>query len=326
MSLGASQAATLNIQLTDFAVGHMQDLEGGLALGERICPTVRVSGTHGQFKRFDDTNAFQTYNTARALGGDPAVIEFGADDLYFNTKPQALEVKVDEEERRMAGNPNGQDGGVANQLLDEGKIKALLNAAILSSVKKRVDFVLSKVTPQDKRGNWSNPDIDPVDQLDEQIDLLLGDVGSTGAIAPLKVTMDLGSWRTLRSHPLVKKRLTGVQVSEISIDQLKAMLLVPVDLEIVKYVFIDAKPGQQAAAEKTGKKRILAGNVLIHIDSANPTIYDPSAFKAFTVGDSMITGVRSYLAPSGLYGGHFVDWSEDLQQTSTLSMRRLQIS
>ena len=322
MPIGVSQGATLNYQLTDFAVGHMNDLSSSLSLAERLCPTVRVTGTHGQFKRFDDSNSFQVYNTARALGSDPTCIVFGADDMYYNAKPNALEVKVDEEERRMAG----ADSAVAQQLLDQGKIKALLNATALSSAKKRVDYVISKTTPVKDRGNFSNPAIDPLDQIDEQIDALLADCGSTGLLALPKVTMDLTSWRIIRSHPLIKKRLVGVQVTEITQEQFKAMFVVPVDLVVASVVFLPSKPGQQAAAEKTGKQRLLSGDILIHIDSPEPTIYDPSAFKAFTLGDNMITGVRSYMAPNGLYGGHLVDWSEDLQQTSTLAMRRLHVS
>jgi hypothetical protein len=32
------------------------------------------------------------------------------------------------------------------------------------------------------------------------------------------------------------------------------------------------------------------------------------------------------MAPNGLYGGHIVDWSEDIEQTSQIAMVRLQLS
>src|ERR1044071_2739927 len=120
--------ATLNYQLTTFAQGHMNDTRRTMELAERLAPTVQVPGSSGQYKQFNDANSFQLYNTARALGGDPLRIEFAADDAFYNCKPQALEVTVDGEERRQAGEENS----IAQQLLDEGKVKALLNGVSLS--------------------------------------------------------------------------------------------------------------------------------------------------------------------------------------------------
>ena len=167
--MGRSVTATLNHQLTNFAVGHMNDIRKAYELAERLCPTVQVPGSHGQYKVFDDLNSFTAYNTARAMGGDPMRIEFAADDAFFNCKPQALEVTVDEEERRQAG----EDNALSQQLLDEGKIKALLNGVALSNAKKRVDFVLSKVEALEDLGEWSNPDIDRSLTMIEKINAFL---------------------------------------------------------------------------------------------------------------------------------------------------------
>jgi hypothetical protein len=84
--------------------------------------------------------------------------------------------------------------------------------------------------------------------------------------------------------------------------------------------------GGASAGEKTGKKRLLAGNILVHYSAPDPTLYDPSAFKCFVSGQSNVQGVRSYMAPNGLYGGHIIDWSEDIEQTSQIAMARLQLS
>jgi len=324
MPQGASLSATLNYQLTDFATGHMNDLKAAYEYAERICPTVRVPGSHGQYKKFDDVNSFQTYNTARAMGADPTRIEFAAEDEFYNCTPQALEVTVDEEERRQAGENNA----VAQQLLDEGKIKAVLNASALSYAFKRTNYVIANTTPVSNRGNFSNPNIDPIDQIDEQLDLLSLACGSVNF---LKVTMDVSAWRAIRSHPLVKKRLVGVQVSEISVEQLKTMLLFPVDLMVASISYTGTNQGPvggagAGAGEQSGKKRLLAGNILIHYSVPDPTLYDPSAFKCFVAGQSNVQAVRSYMAPNGLYGGHIVDWSEDIEQTSAVAMARLQLS
>lgn len=321
---GTSGTATLNYQLTEFATGHMNDIQGAYDLMESLCPTVKVPGTHGQYKKFDDIDSFKVYNTARGMGADPTRIQFSANDQTFNCAPQALEITVDEEERRQAGENNA----VAQQLLDEGKIKALLNSVALSAAYKRVAYITANTTAVANRGNWSNPAVDPVDQLDEQLDQLSLDCGSMKFV---KITLELSAWRTLRSHPLVKKRLTGVQVSEISLAQLRDMLVYPVDIQLASLSYTASKAGPvggsgATAGEKTGKVRLMSGNVFVHYSVPEPTLYDPSPFKVFTAGTSNIMSVRSYMAPNGLYGGHFVDYSEDIEQTSALACRRLALS
>lgn len=327
---GASASATMNWQLTDFAIGHMNDQAKALEFAERLCPTVAVPGSHGQYKKFDDVNSFQIYNTARAMGADPTRIQFAAGDEYYNCAPQALEIMVDEKEREDAGSGSA----VAQQLLDEGKIKALVNAATLSYAYTRTAFVLSKVNPVANRGNFSNPGIDPIDQIDEQLEQLAQLCGST---ANIKITMSLDGWRAIRSNALSKRRLVGVQLSEITLEQFRNMLIFPCDTEVYSLSYV-AAPGTgpqggfsatantPTAGEFTAKSRLLSGNILIHYSTPSPTIYDPSAFKSFVVGGNTVQAVRSYMALNGLYGGHLVDWSEDIEQTSAIAMRRLAIS
>jgi hypothetical protein len=312
MARGSS--AAINYQLTNFAQGHMNDLVATLELAERLMPTVPVPGGSGQYKQFDDLNSFQLYNTARALGGDAARLQFAATDASYNTEPQALEVPVDMSEREKAGN----DNALAQQLLDEGKIKALLNGTSLSHVKKVVDFTLANLLAVAARGNWSDPNIDPIDQLDEQIDLLSRDVGSTQFI---KVTMDVGAWRTIRSHPKVKARVGNSQATPLTRQQLVDSLVIPVDFGVYGISYNTAKLGQAQA-----KARILASEVILHYSVPNPTEYDPSAFKCFSMNRNLVTAVRTWQHPSGRYDVHAVDWSEDLVKTSTIAAKRLTIT
>lgn len=292
----------------------MNDLASVMELAERLAPTVQVPGTNGQYKKFNDLNSFQVYNTSRAMGADPTRISFSAADEFFNTKPQALEVTIDEEERRQAGT----ESSLAQQLLDQGKIKALLNVTALSHVKKVVDTVVAAVGQEANVGNWSAPDIDPIAQLDQVIDALATAVGS---IAGIKLTFSLTSWRTLRNHPLVIKRCAGVQVGGITLDQLNGLLAVPVDAKVYAISYNAAALGQNVA-----KARLMSDVVLLTYNQPNPTQYDPSAFKTFTAGPGGVTAVRSWQAPNGLYDGHFIDWSEDIKQTSTIGAKRLKIT
>jgi hypothetical protein len=314
--MGDIATATLNQQLTGFAQGHMNDLAEARALAERLAPSTPVPGSAGQFKKFNDKNSFMPEDTARAVGGDPKIIAFSASDDTYACKPQALEVRVDQSEVEAAGN---NAGAVGQQLLREGKVAAMLNKAALSHSVQVVAAVLAAVSAQAGIGDWSNPEIDPIDQLDAQLDALTTDCGSATNI---KLTLDTSAWRLLRSHPKVKARTQGVQVGGITREQLASLLMIPVDVMIASIVKDTAGLGVTAS-----KARVLASTALLHYSVPSATIYDPSPFKTFTVGmGSPFAGVRSYQSLNGLWEGHIIDWSRDIKQTSTLAMRRITVS
>ena len=312
-------AATLNYQLTAYAQGLWNDISDVIKLAERLAPTTPVAGASGQFKKFDDKNSFLPEKTARALGADPVLISFNANDDSYSCRPQALEVRVDLAEDQAAGSFGGD---VATNLLDQGKIRALLNKVALSHVLDVTNVVLANTTAQSGVGTWSDPGIDPIDQINAQLLAIANDCGS---MQNVKLTMDLGVWNTLRSHPKVKSRaLFGAAsaLASISLDQLSAALLYPVDIMPANVVYDTARLNQTGS-----KARALSGVCLVHYSVPNATIYDPSAFKSFTVGQAGFLGsVRTYEAPNQLWRGHLVDWSRDIKQTSSLSMRRINVS
>jgi len=312
-------SATLNFQLTNYAQGVWNDITDVMALAERLAPTTPVPGASGQYKTFNDKNSFRRVKTARALGGDPAVLRFEAGDAFYNCAPQALEARVDKVEDQQAGaidgNPNAE---LARQLLDQGKIRALMNTTALSHAGDVVDYVLANTTPIAARGDWRSAEVDPIDQINETLLALSLDCGSTKNI---KITMDVSVWSGIRSHPKAKSRLVGVQVEFITMAQFKSLLIFDCDVEVSNVVVDQAALG--AAANKA---RLFAGVMLFHYSIPNATVYDPSAFKTFTVGPgALMTGVRSYYAPSMLWRAHLLDWSRDIKLTSSLSVRRFNV-
>ena len=320
MAISSLGSATLNYQLTAYAQGLWNDLADVTRLAERLAPTTPVPGAAGQFKKFDDKNSFLPEKTARPLGGDPVLIAFNTSDDSYSCQPQALEVRVDKIEQQAAGS---EGGDVANDLLDQGKIKALLNKTALSHVLDVTNAVINNTTPVANRGVWSNVDIDPIDQLDEQLLALTLACGSTQNI---KLTMDVASWNALRNHPKVKARAlfgAGSKLAAINMDQLNSALIFPVDIMVANIVYDQARLNQ--ASNKT---RALASTVLLHYSVPGATLYDPSAFKSFTVGSagSFLGNVFTYQAPNNLWRGHLVEWSRDIKLTSTQSILRLAIT
>lgn len=316
--MSRSSSAAINYTLTAYAQGLANDIMAAQEIANALCPIVPVTGAAGSYKKFSDRNSFTVYNTQRGLGGSAKRILFEATDGTFNCEPQALEVTVDRHERDLAdanGNP------LAQSLLDQGKIRALVNSTALSHVDKIVSFVNANVTAEETVGNWSNNDIDPIDQLDLKLDELTTDVGSSQFI---NLVLSTSSWRALRNHPKVKARCSGVQVGGISREQLAAILMIPVNVVIGSAAKMSSKEGQTVA--KGGKTRVLASNAYLTYSVPNPTPYDPSALKCFTTGSGNIESVRTYKDPSDRFDVHAVDWSEDIQLTGSLAIRRLAIS
>lgn len=316
--MGRASTAAINYELTNFAAGKFNEMQAQDAqkLSMRLAPIVTVPGATGQYKSFDDINAFQIYDTARAIGGDPVRMEFKATDPTYSCLPRALEITIDEHERDQVG-----DSPLGNQLLTEGKIAAVTSAAARADANEVVTAVLAAVTATPARGNWSSAAIDPIDQLDEALDTLSLAVGTTGNI---NIDMDVTAWRTLRNHPKTKLRTNPNQVTPITLDQLNSNLLFPVSLNVANIVKHTTNVGQSTQT----KARILSGEVLIYLSIQNPGVFDPSAFKRFTVGmgGSPVGSVRSWNSPNGLYEGHFLDWTRDLKQTGTTAMIRFTMS
>jgi len=319
-AISALGSATLNYQLTSYAQGLWNDIKDVVALAERLAPTTPVPGAAGQFKKFDDKNSFMPEKTMRTIGGDPIVISFNATDDSYSCRPQALEVRVDKEEDQAAGSEGGE---VEQNLLDQGKIKALVNKVALSHVKDVCDFVIAN-TPaaQTINSQFSSPDIDPIDVINQQLLTLSQNCGTTSNV---RITMDLGVWNTIRSNPKVKSRAifgAGKDIGMISLDQLNGQLLFPCDIMPANVVYDTTRLNQTGV-----KARLMAGVLLIHYSVPGATIYDPSAFKSFTVGSAGFLGnVRTYVSPNQLWRGHLVDWSRDIKLTSSLSMQRINVS
>lgn len=312
--MSRSSTAAVNPFLTNYAQGLSQDLMGAMELINALCPTVQVGGATGQYKSFNDRNAFSVYVTSRGLGGDAKRILFDATDASYSAKPQALEVTVDQHERDLAG---GEGNPLGQQRLDQSKVRALLNATALSHADKITQFVIDNTTAVADRGNWSNADIDPIDQLDEQLDALTLDVGSAQFI---NLVLSTSAWRALRNHPKTKARCSGVQVGGITREQLQAMLMIPVTVVIGHLAKASNKEGQTIA-----KSRVVGSNAILTYSVPSPTEYDPSAFKVFTTGSGNIEAVRTY-QDGPRVDVHAVDWSEDIKKTSSLAVKRLAIT
>jgi hypothetical protein len=291
----------------------MQDQLAVYRLANLICPIVQVGSAVGTFKKHDDRNAFLAPPTARPLSGPRNRIQHDDTDGTYACKPQGLEIGLDDFEGDLGGTNQ------TSEQLAQLKIRTLTSQKATSYGKRVVDFAFANLTPVSNRGNWDNPDIDPIDQLDEQLDAIALDTGST---ENKTLIMSTGEWRALRSNAKVKARLGLKDDLSLTREKLVAGLLYPVNLEISGVVYTSTKRGQSTVS----KARMVAGYALIVHTQPVISQDDPSAFKCFSTNSVLLGNIMEYREEQSNSTIYKSDWSEDIEQTGAACARLLAIT
>lgn len=299
----------VNQTLTNYAHGLFQDMQSPLA--NFIAPIVPVSGAVGQFKKFDDKNAFQTYDTSRAIGGARKRIEFADSDPTFDCRPQGLEIPIDDHEMKQAG-----EGDPLN--LRQAKVRTLVSTGVQSHEAKVFSTLELSVSAVGGKGVWSSADNDPVTELDEQIEAI---AIATGRM-PNRIVFGLGAWRVFRNHPKVIARQPGAQLVGLTAEQAVMMLLNPA---IQMRVGILSKDTAKFGAGKNAVN-IVGANVYIFYNEDNPTQFDPGFMKTFMPRGDAIESVREYRDERSVSDMVALDWAEDIQVVSTQVAKRITLS
>ena len=307
--MGKLGTSTYIETLKSYAYGVAQDVNSTLA--DFIAPRVPVGVGSGQFKKFSDKNAFQLYDTARAVGGKAKRIEFDASDGTFNCMANALELPIDDQEREKAGD--------AQNALEEAKTRTLVINAALAREKRVFDLVKANVSAVASKGAWSSSSsADPIDEIDEQIVAIATETG----LMPNRMVIGLGAWRILKNHANVVGRQKGVSNKAVTLDVLAGMLLNPAMEIRVGVMSVDANKMGAAAS----KSNVVGSEIFLFHGSDNPTQYDPGFAKTFSIGANSVEDVRMYRDDSCRSDVIAVDWSEDVQVVSTICAKRITVS
>jgi len=303
-----SSSATRNAHLSNYGFGIYQDLRSALA--EFISPRVGTGLSSGQYKSYNAKNAFQVYETLRALGGPNTRIQFAADDPFFNCRPRGLEIGIDDSERTKAGADNQRS-------LEEARVKTLVSTTILSHEKVVFDKA-NAITAVVGAGVWSNDEVDPIAEINAELTAI---VNRTGMI-PNRMVLGLGAWNVLREHPLVKARLVGGEVSELSLDKFKTLLLFPgIEVRIGVLSRDTTKFGKDKAAVN-----IVGASLLMFFGQDSPNEFDPSFMKTFMPTAGAIDSVMQYRGESNNSDFFKTNWEDDIQVISTLLGSRIALS
>lgn len=308
--MGRRGTAQYKETLKTYAFGVSQDTSSAIA--EFISPRVPVGISAGMFKKFDTKNAFQIYETIRAIGGPATRIKFEATDGTFNCKPNALEVPIDDTERN--------DAGDAQQNLEEAKTRTLVITAGIAREHKILTMVKSGIQAVAGAGKFSDATVDPITEIDEQI---LAMSIATGMM-PNAMVLGIGAWAIIKNHPLVRGRLDGDATGNktVDLDKFAGMLLNPNMTIKVGILSRDTtKFGKGKAAVN-----IVGAEIFMFIRSDNPTQYDPGFSKTFSIGSSSVEDVYTYREQNCRSDILAVDWSEDPQLVSVECARRITLS
>lgn len=294
--------------LTSYAQGLSQQLTSALA--RVIAPRVPVAVAEGRYKKFDDKNAFTVINTKRGIGGKATVVEYTESDGSYNCAPHALDAAIDQHEIARVG-----DGGI--QSLRQNKTRTLISVATLSH-EYRVLALAHAVTAETGKGVWSNPDVDPIAEMNTAII----DIATATGTMPNNLVIGLATLGTLHSHPKVKDRLPSTAVNGLNPSQLAQMLINPgIRVSVGTLVYDTKKRGATA-----NKVNMVGSDVYVFISQDSPSQDDPSWMKCFMTGDGNITSVRTYIRDDGRVENVAVDWTEDVQITGSTCGKRIEIS
>ena len=308
--MGLRAEASVNPTLTNYASGVLNDLQSATA--DFLAPQVQVPATIGQYKAYDDKNAFQTHDTSRGVGGPARRIFMDVSEPTYNCLPQALEITIDDSERDAAGTLNPLD-------LEQAKVKTLVQSSVLSHEKHVITTVNAAVSAEGGGvGAWSNDAKDPVAELDEVIEAIAKDTGQM----PNAILMGMTAWRRFRNNAKVVAKQPGAALIGLNQGQASALLINPsTEIRLSTMAVDTTKQG------KTRSNAFVNGDdVYVFVRSATPTIYDPSALKTFAGGRGGVSAVREYRDESSRSDVYAVDWSRDVKVTSAISIKRITTS
>lgn len=313
--MGLRSEASVNPTLTNYASGVLNDLQSATA--DFLAPQVQVPATIGQYKAYDNKNAFQVHDTSRGVGGPARRIFMDVSEPTYNCLPQALEITIDDSERDAAGTLNPLD-------LEQAKVKTLVQSSVLSHERHVITTVNAGVAADTTTvgggvmGTWSAAGTDPVVQIDYLIEAI---AKATGQL-PNAILMGMTAWRRFRNNAKVIEKQPGAALIGLNQGQASAMLINPsTEMRLSTMAYDTTKEG------KTRNQAFVNGDdVYIFVRSANPTIYDPSALKTFAGGRGGVSAVREYRDESSRSDVYAVDWSRDVKITSSISIERITTS
>ena len=307
------QGAVLSTALTQYAFSISADYAGIMAEADFMAPRVVTGAKKGDFSVFDTKQAFLNYDAQRAVGGPRRRIKHAGTTGSYNNKPIGLEIGLDDTEVESDSSRDKQKQGKIRTLMSNwanSRFVRVWNKASTSG-----NYTASTVT---NSGKWSDPNIDPIKVLDDEIVLFSNRTGRL----PNRGILALDNWVTLRNHPEVIKRQPGAANIGVSLAQLSAMLAAPVDFRLNK-TYIGTTGFGSSTDVKAAKVK---GYAMLWLASDVPTVEDPSWLKTTSRDESGFSGILEYRDNTCASDIMYLDDEEDVVCASALCGQLITIS
>ncbi len=305
---------TVRKDLTNYAFGIMQDAAEALGLAKLLSPVVPTGGTTGAYNKFETTQAFIQYAKAvarRAIGGHASEIGLLSETANYNIRPNGLRTKIDEFEKKQAGD--------SLALLEQAKTRTLTIASINSYIGQIVTVIKAAVAATAGKGAWANPNVDPIAELNGLIKAVFLATG----MVPNNCVIDFGAWCVLADNPLVHKRMPGADIAAVNPARIQALLCAPqCKITVPTTAALTGGGLGNTSATMTG---VLGGSALVFHNSPMATPYDPSFCKTFSPSATLFTDVFGYREEP-----HFDwlenDWEDDIVVVSSALCKRIDVT
>lgn len=310
-----SNVVELRQDLTNYAFGLSQDIARVMRIANLFAPVVPTGATAGRYNKFNAQQDFKDYSASarRAVGGQANRIGFLSNTANYNVQPYALSIAIDNFEYDQAGTSG-------RSLLEQSKTRTLTVNCAVAHAANVISTVNSSVSAVGGAGVWTDDSVDPVAEIDAQIEA----IWRASGIMPNVVAFDFGAWLKFKNHKKVVARLVGAEVATLTTDRAQMLFANPnARVEVVDIAVLTGGGLGNSSASKTG---LLGGNVYIFASSENvATPYDPSFAKTFARSAQLFTGIQQFTEGANVTVLQN-DWSADVQVVSSLLAKRISVT
>lgn len=306
----SSNAATINQTLTDYARGIAAEQLAKSSLANFICPALPVGQADGQYKDYSDGNFLRTVSAKRGTGGRAKRLEFDAADKKYAADPYALEIGIDDIEKKKAG-----EAGI--DLLRHGKINTLVSTQVISRELDVFSVLRAAKTAEAGLGVWSNAAKDPIDEIDK----LIEDIATNICVMPNRILFGLGAWRVFRNHANVKSRLSGLKTALRPEDAPGLFMNPNIQMQIGVLPYDTTKPGGAGT-----KANIVGKEVWLFYASDVASPFDASFAKSFRMRDDGVMAVKEYRDEGVRSDIYALDWTDAPTVTTPGAGARITLS
>lgn len=289
-----------------------EDIQKLAGLIDIIAPRVPVMGRTFRYSQWSNKVAMQVQETLRGLGQSAGRVAYGADSTEVTLQTHALDIAIDDQERRNAE-------GLA-LALEKNKLNTLVKTATRSLL-QRVVTAANTALGAATGGNWTSAAVDPV----AEIDAAMLAIHTAANILPSHIIYGLSAWNTFRNNPKFLARFSGVEVQAISPMMLeqRGMFLNPQ----TKIVIADQAYDSAALGLSASLTKFLGATAWLIYNNPTPDTADASFMKNFyNQSTGLLTVGQLYRDASARSDVLPVDWDSLVVTTNSAAGSKFTIT